>query len=123
MKEIDVQRAVLKWLHSKDGVMAWRQNNGSQYDMKIGGYRSFSGLKGIPDIIAVMQVDGFNVTMWVEVKHKSRQSADQILFQKRVEHLGGFYFVVKNVDDIEKAYEKTVQDMQKRIQNKAITRL
>jgi hypothetical protein len=75
-------------------------------------------MPGQPDIIAIVEVGGFCVTMWLEVKTKTgRQSPDQILFEKRVTSLCGYYFVVRSIEDVEKAHEKTKQNMQEKIRN------
>lgn len=93
--------AVIKKLNEHN-VFCWRQNNMPVYDPNInggyGGYRSHGGLKGVPDIIAI--IDGQFVG--IEIKAgKDRLSADQMLFKKRCIRNGGKYVVVKCVEDID----------------------
>lgn len=95
LKESQLQTAILKELQSH-GKFCWRQNNAPIYDPKIGGYRAQAGINGLPDIICV--IDG--VFTGIEVKSGTKQSADQILFQKRLELNGGKYLVAQSVADI-----------------------
>ena len=93
-----LQNKVLKYLEG-EGVFAWRQNNQPTYDPKIGGYRSHNGMKGVPDIIAVIN----GVFIGAEIKAGSdKMSADQLLFQRRLTRAGGKYFIIKSVDDAKK---------------------
>lgn len=99
MKENDVQRSILDYLTLRK-IFHWRQNNGATYDAKLGFYRSHTGMKGVPDIICV--IDGQFVG--IECKGpRGKQSADQILFQKRLEFAGGKYILAKSVDDVREA--------------------
>lgn len=92
---------ILKKLYAY-GVFCWRQNNTPVHDPHLnsgyGGYRSHSGLKGVPDIICI--VNGQFVG--IEVKAgKDRLSADQIHFKTRCEYNGGMYIVAKSVADVD----------------------
>jgi len=99
LKETDIQKAILDYLSVKR-IFHWRQNNGAIYDPKIGGYRSHTGMKGVPDIICV--IDGQFVG--IEVKGpRGRQSADQKIFERRLIENGGKYILAKSVTDIEEA--------------------
>lgn len=54
-------------------------------------------MKGTPDIIAVIK----GKFVGIEVKAPTgRMSADQILFQKRLEAHGGVYVLAKSVEDV-----------------------
>jgi hypothetical protein len=58
-------------------------------------------MAGVSDILGVMP-DGTGRMLAVEVKTpKGRQSPDQILFQKRLERLGGVYILARSVADVE----------------------
>lgn len=100
MLESKIQSAVLKYLQGK-GIFAWRQNNLAVYDPKLNGYRSHTGLKGVPDILGVIkgQLVGFEIKT-----PRGVQSSDQILFQKRLERNGGKYHIIRSLDDIKKLY-------------------
>ena len=84
------------------GIFHWRQNNLPIFDPKLNGgygaYRSHSGLKGVPDIICIIN----GQFVGIEIKAGSdRISADQALFKKRCERNGGKYLVVKKVEDVD----------------------
>jgi len=91
-----IQTEVLKYLKDK-GYFAWRQNNLAIYDPKMNGYRAHNGLKGVPDILAVVKgtFTGFEIKT-----PKGRQSADQKLFQKRLERNGGKYHIIRSIQDL-----------------------
>ena len=95
--ESKIQSAVLKRL-KKQGIFCWRQNNLAIFDPKMNGYRSFNGLKGVPDILAVIngKFTGFEIKT-----PKGRQSADQKLFQQRLERNGGDYYLIRDVSDLD----------------------
>jgi len=81
------------------GILSWRSNNVPVYDGKRGCYRTFHGLKGVPDILGILPVGG--TFLGVEVKAgKDRLSADQKAFRERCEALGGYFVVVRDVDDL-----------------------
>ena len=96
-----LQTATLKKLQAEN-IFCWRQNNQPTHDPKMnngyGGYRAHAGMKGVPDIIAV--IDG--TFIGIEIKAgKDRMSPDQILFKRMLERNGGKYFVVKNIKDVD----------------------
>ena len=96
-KESEIQSEIIKYL-KKQGIFCWRNNNTAVYDPKINGYRSFTGLKGVPDILGILPGGIF---IGVEVKTpRGKQSADQVLFERRCKRLGGVYIVARSVKDI-----------------------
>lgn len=95
-----IQKAILDAL-TKAQVFHWRNNNAPIYDQKLnsgyGGYRAHAGMKGVPDIICVIN----GQFVGIEVKTpRGKQSSDQVLFQKRLERAGGKYILARGVDDI-----------------------
>ena len=79
--------------------MAWRNNNTAQYDARLGQYRAFTGMKGVPDILAILPGGKL---CGIEVKNaKGKQSADQVLFEKRATSLGARYIVARAVEDVD----------------------
>lgn len=100
--ESKIQTAVLKYL-LKQGVFAWRQNNLAVFDPKLNGYRTHNGLKGVPDILSV--ING-RLIGWEIKTPRGRQSADQMLFQKRLERNGGKYCLVRSLDEAKEMYSK-----------------
>jgi len=96
-----LQTAVLKKLQEA-GVFCWRQGNHPVFDKKLnngyGGYRAHAGLKGVPDILCIID----SQFVGIEIKAgKDRMSPDQVLFQKRCERHGGKYLVVRSVSDVD----------------------
>ena len=72
--------------------------------------------KGMADIHATIVVGNIPVSVWFEVKtKKGKLSANQKAFQESVEAAGGFYYVVRSIDDFDDAYEevclKTMQNI------------
>jgi hypothetical protein len=97
--ESAVLRACLDYLALK-GVYAWRQNQGA-IPLKDGGYRRFVGLKGVSDILGVL--DGGRV-LAVEVKKPGgKLSREQKAFLDAVRERGGLALVVRGVDELDKA--------------------
>ena len=97
-----IQTAILKYLKAR-GYFCWRNNNGAVHDQKMnngyGGYRSNPSLmKGIPDIILIPD-DG--IFTGIEVKTpKGKQSADQMLFERRCKRKNAHYYLVRSLDDV-----------------------
>jgi hypothetical protein len=94
-----IQSSVLKYLHEQ-GVFCWRQNNLAIFDPKMNGYREHNGLKGVPDILAV--INGRFVGFEIKTP-RGRQSADQLFFQKRLERHKGKYFIIRSLDEAKEA--------------------
>lgn len=101
--ESKIQKAVLAYLQKK-GVFCWRQNNLAIFDKKLKRYRAHTGLKGIPDIIAITpptkkQCGG--VFVGIEIKTtKGKLSVDQISFRDRCYLHNAEYHVITSLDDI-----------------------
>jgi len=96
-KEGEIQLKILKHLRSK-GVFCWRAQPHT-YNARLGFHVSNPyAMPGQPDIICILEGGIF---CGIEVKTKTgKQSPDQILFQKRLEALGGVYIVARSVEDI-----------------------
>ena len=72
--------------------------------------------KGMADIHATVMVDKIPVSVWLEVKgKKGKLSMNQKLFQFSVEAAGGFYYLVRSIEDVELALaevrQKTIQNI------------
>ena len=95
-----IQKEILNFLRDHD-IFHWRQNNQPLWDKNLnggrGGYRAHIGIAGVPDIIAIIdgQFTGFEVKT-----PRGKQSADQVLFERRCKRAGGAYFVVRSVEDV-----------------------
>mgnify|MGYP005822579349 CR=1 FL=1 len=106
--EAHIQKAIMQWggykrilmhrinvigtpLH-KDGLTVYRPSTN----------------KGMADIHATLLVEGIPVSVWLEVKTKrGKLSANQKAFQESVEAAGGFYYVVRSIDDVDLAIQQT----------------
>ena len=66
--------------------------------------------KGMADIHATVLVGDIPVSVWLEVKTaKGRISENQKLFSDTVTAAGGFYYVVRSIDDVETALRDVTQ--------------
>jgi len=80
----------------KRGVFAWREDT-TGIPMKDGSLRP-GGKKGKPDVFSVWAPYG--ILVGIEVKTGSdRLRAEQIGFQKSLEHVGGIFLVVHTKED------------------------
>lgn len=88
------------FIHIRGGY-AFRVNNMGVYDAKRGVYRKGGTVKGIPDVIGL--IDGRFIG--IEIKFGSdRMSADQMEMKREIESNGGIYIVAKR-------YEQYVFDL------------
>ena len=106
--EAQIQKAIMQWggykrilmhrinvigtpLH-KDGLTVYRPSTN----------------KGMADIHATVLVESIPVSVWLEVKtKKGKLSANQKAFQESIEAAGGFYYVVRSIDDVDLAIQQT----------------
>ena len=66
--------------------------------------------KGMADIHATVLVGDIPVSVWLEVKTaKGRISENQKIFSDTVTAAGGFYYVVRSIDDVEAALRDVTQ--------------
>ena len=73
--------------------------------------------KGMADIHAEFMVGGIPVSVWLEVKTKiGKLSPHQKVFRDGVKSYGGFYFVVRSIDDVHEAFNKVFDSSFKRIE-------
>ena len=120
MKETEkhIQRAILEWgqykrilmhrinvigtpLH-KDGLTVYRPSRN----------------KGMADIHATVLVGKIPVSVWLEVKgKKGKLSPNQLLFKDSVEAFGGFYYVVRSIEDVESALAEVRQQTFQKIKD------
>lgn len=85
-----IQTHILQYLNIKN-IFHYRNNNTS-----VPG-RSFNGMYGAPDIIAVIK----GKYVGIEVKSKrGKQSPHQKLFQTKLEAAGGVYLLAYSIDDV-----------------------
>jgi len=124
-KESVIQSSIISFLKTRR-ILHNRINNG-QFVIKEQGTDKYgrsrrksravrcNSLNGIPDIevFAFIEKDGntiVQIPIYLEVKNETgRQSKDQKLFQSRIDSANGFYYVVRGIDDVKNAFEKTYQ--------------
>ena len=90
MNESEILKQITTYLTVK-GVFHWRQNN-----IAIHG-RTFVGLKGVSDIIAVINGRIFCIEI---KKPKGKQSEFQKEFELNIKNNGGVYFITTSIDDL-----------------------
>ena len=67
--------------------------------------------KGMADIHATLIVGGIPVSVWLEVKtKKGRISENQKEFNEVIKSFGGFYYVVRSIEDVELALAEVRQE-------------
>lgn len=106
-RETDIQKQILTFLHLNK-ICAWRNNNGGVWDPTRKTFRtSFTGRKGVSDILGVLPMGRF---LAIEVKTpKGKLSPDQAVFLEEVTSLGGLAFKAESVNDVETALHQYLQ--------------
>lgn len=83
---------------AKHGIFAWRNNTTGVYDPVRKRFRTFTGLKGVSDILGVM--NGGRL-LAVECKHgRGTLTKEQRAFLSAVADRGGVAMVVRSVDEL-----------------------
>lgn len=99
--EKDIQKEILEWLDTKDGLMFWRQNNGAVFGRNNAGAMAFRKpakytALGVPDIWVIWKGHAIGL----EVKRPGGNIRDeQKEFGRKLIFHGGYYFVVYSLDD------------------------
>lgn len=101
-KESEIQKAILQYLAYRNHF-AWRNNTGAMAGQHKGKkwFMRF-GLKGSADILGVQRGTGKMIAIEVKVPG-GKPTAEQFVFLKGVENLGGIAFVATCVDDVMRA--------------------
>jgi len=110
--EAQIQKAILQWGAYKR-ILMHRINVIGTPLHKAGKtiYRPSTN-RGMADIHATVLVEGIPVSVWLEVKtKKGRISDNQKAFQESIEAAGGFYYVVRSIDDVDLAIQQTRLDV------------
>ena len=108
--EAQIQKAILQWGGYKR-ILMHRINVIGTPLHKAGKtiYRPSTN-KGMADIHATLLVGDIPVSVWLEVKTaKGRISDNQKIFRDTVTAAGGFYYVVRSIDDVETALRDVTQ--------------
>tara|TARA_E500000331_G_scaffold186505_1_gene179484 strand:+ start:701 stop:1144 length:444 start_codon:yes stop_codon:yes gene_type:complete len=113
IKESQIQKAVMKYLEAK-GISAIRLNN-IPVPLKSGGFRPVAR-RGLADCHVDMVIAGIPVSIWVEFKTPTgRLSEHQKEFRDSVHQYGGFYEVIRSIDDMEEAIARINNEIRDRI--------
>ena len=110
--EAQIQKAILQWGGYKR-ILMHRINVIGTPLHKAGKtiYRPSTN-RGMADIHATVLVEGIPVSVWLEVKtKKGRISDNQKAFQESIEAAGGYYYVVRSIDDVDLAIQQTRLDV------------
>jgi len=100
--EGDIQKTICQYLSllmAQGKLFFWRQNTSAIFDHKSKSFRAMPkfALKGVPDIIIVKGP----FVIFLEVKRKgTKQSPDQVQFEKYCKAQGCEYYVVRSLDDV-----------------------
>ena len=103
--EAQIQKAILQWGTYKKVLMHRINVIGTPVHKKDGstGYRPSTNA-GMADIHATIMVEDIPVSVWLEVKTKTgKQSPKQKQFQDAVEAAGGYYFIVRSIDEVDES--------------------
>ena len=103
--EAQIQKAILQWGTYKKILMHRINVIGTPVHKKDGstGYRPSTNA-GMADIHATVVVEDIPVAVWLEVKTKTgKQSPKQRQFQEAVEAAGGYYFIVRSIDEVDES--------------------
>ena len=107
-KETAIQSAILKYLQYQN-IHAWRMNTTGTPIGNTGRFRANQNA-GMADIYCQMIVSGRPVPVWLEVKtSKGRQSPKQKQFEETINEVGGFYYLVRSVDDVQDALKDVIK--------------
>jgi len=108
--EAILQRAVLDWLQSLDGIYFFRSGAGQ---VKTESGRFFkTGKPGCPDVTVCCGFDGIGLFVGLEIKTSvGRQSASQKKAEEEIKNAGGRYYIIRNIDEAKNAITKTIEDV------------
>lgn len=99
-KEKNIQSTILKWLRQY-GYFVWKWQVGGTYNARSGSFIP-STFKGAPDI-AILH-EGKFITFEVKTK-TGRQTDSQKVFGDRIIKNGGYYSVVRSLEEVKNILE------------------
>ena len=114
--EAQIQKAILQWGAYKKILMHRINVIGTPLHKQGKTIYRPSTNKGMADIHATVMVGDIPVSVWLEVKtKKGRISENQRAFNDVITRAGGFYYVVRSIDDVElviaEVRQKTIQNI------------
>ena len=107
MKESQIQKEILHWLslQPKDQMFSWRMYTGPIVRGNPAKGKTFftpNPCPGLPDIIVIIK----GRFVGLEIKQpKGRQSSEQKTFEQAIKKAGGFYFLIRSLDEAIQAIE------------------
>jgi hypothetical protein len=116
MTEAQIQKSILQWAAAKRILMYRINVIGTPLHKKgVTVYRPSTN-RGMADIHATVLVGKIPVSVWLEVKRKrGKLSMYQEAFRDSVQAAGGYYFLVRSIEDVELALaevsQKTIQQI------------
>jgi hypothetical protein len=116
--EAQIQKAILQWGQYKKVLMHRINVIGTPLHKDgLTVYRPSTN-RGMADIHATVLVGNIPVSVWLEVKtKKGKLSANQKAFQESVTAAGGYYWVVRSIDDVEWAIAEVRQETMQNIKD------
>ena len=101
MKESQIQKEILHWLslQPKDQMFSWRMYTGPIVrgnPLKGKTFFTPNPCPGLPDIIVIIK----GRFVGLEIKQpKGRQSTEQKTFEQAIKKAGGFYFLIRSLNE------------------------
>ena len=115
--EAQIQKAILDYGKLKKIPMRRINVIGTPYTINGKTYFRRSTNLGMSDIHAEFMIGGIPVSVWLEVKTSTgKLSSNQNQFRDGARSYGGFYFVVRSIDDVHEAFNKVFDSTFKRIE-------
>lgn len=87
------------------------------YDENIGAFRKRGkfAINGVSDIICTFNYNGINIVIFFEVKgHNGKQSPKQKAFEVAIKRHGGFYYVVRSVEETIERINEVKEEIKRR---------
>lgn len=125
--EKDIQKMIISYLQTRrmlfnrinNGKFVIKEKRTDKYGRNRNSQRAVqcNTINGIPDIevfasILVDESPILQIPIYLEVKTKTgRQSNYQKIFEKRIKDAGGYYYVVRSIEDVKEAFETTAKNI------------
>lgn len=116
-----LKKQICDYITAKYRALVFMTPSQGVWDQKAGFYRrnnSRYAIRGISDLICVVNVLGFGVALFLEIKTKTgKQSEEQKKFEELICFQAGNYFIIRCTDDVDKAICKVRLEYLRRLQN------
>ena len=104
--EAQIQKSILDYGKLKKIPMRRINVIGTPYTINGKTYFRRSTNIGMADVHAEFMIGGIPVSVWLEVKTSTgKLSSNQKQFRDGARSYGGFYFVVRSIDDVLEAFD------------------